>query len=548
MKLNKILIASFLSANSYVIYAGEPIEPVMVTIPAGSFQMGDANDEGAQPVHNVSVPEFSMGKYEVTVKEFRQFVEATNYQTPTECRHELDGWFKLASKGNWETNNLNTSEYQPVVCINWQAAEAYTKWLAKETGRPYRLPTEAEWEYAARAGTRTDYFFGNDEDRTQVCKYANTADLYGENILQRDANTSYHNWDTGMANCVDHSAYASIVGMYKPNQFGLHDMVSNVLEFLADCYVEGYDGAPSDGSARLDGECERRSTRGGSWHWNNWPLAQRGRIPADFAGGVDGFRVALDGSAPKQSKATKRFASSLKLAQIKEQKRRDARSDFPDVVTNLKLRQEGDMVTLTWDKSKQEGIEGYRVYRNEVSGTMVKLLASNLKEPKFQLSDTNTLIHDYHVVAVKNHQQGHYGEAAKTMAGWAKVPGRVEAEAAAEISDTQLARTSDVDGNYNLTGRGGIGSQAKMDYQLEVTKSGNYTLSYRVAAPRDTKGFALVVNGKEMNIQKVAKTGGYHEWQTQAGTSIYLKKGKNTLTLKSLDNNWKLNWLAVKQG
>ncbi|WP_252097701.1 SUMF1/EgtB/PvdO family nonheme iron enzyme [Pseudoalteromonas sp. NBT06-2] len=298
MNLNKIIMALCLSTMSYQTFAGSPIEPIMVDIPSGSFEMGSMDRENSQPLHEVNISQFSLGKYEVTVKEFAQFIKATNFKAPSECRHELDGWFKPYSKGNWETNALNSSEFQPVVCINWQAANAYTQWLAKETGRPYRLPTEAEWEYAARAGTKTDYFFGNDEDRTQVCEYANTADLSGENILQRDANTSYLNWSTGLANCVDNSGDASIVGMYKPNQFGLHDIVSNVLEMLADCYVADYKTVPTDGSPMLEGECASRATRGGSWHWNNWPLAQRGSIPEDFSGGVDGFRIALDGTAP----------------------------------------------------------------------------------------------------------------------------------------------------------------------------------------------------------------------------------------------------------
>jgi formylglycine-generating enzyme required for sulfatase activity len=255
-----MIIASTMSP----VWAQNYIEPVMVTIPAGSFEMGSLKRESTQPIHKVDIAEFSMGKFEVTVNEFRQFIESTSYAAPTECRNEMNGWFLLWTKGNWESNALNTSEFQPVVCINWNAADAYTNWLAKETGKPYRLPTEAEWEYAARAGTTTDYFFGDDKDLTQVCDYANTADLTGENILQRDSNTSYLNWAGEISNCVDHSAYASIVGMYKPNQFGLHDVLSNVLEMLSDCYVVDYNNAPNDGSANMEGSCERHSTRGGN--------------------------------------------------------------------------------------------------------------------------------------------------------------------------------------------------------------------------------------------------------------------------------------------
>jgi len=552
MKLNKLVTALFITATSQTIFstaafaakAKSAIEPIMATIPAGSFEMGSMASEDSQPLHKVNITEFSMGKYEVTVNEFRQFVEATNYPVPQECRNELNGWFRAYSKGNWETNALNTSEFQPVVCINWQAANAYANWLAKETGKPYRLPTEAEWEYAARAGTKTDYFFGDDADLTKVCDYANTADLTGENILQRDSNTSYYNWSGELSNCNDHSAYASIVGMYKANQFGLHDVVSNVLEMLADCKSEDYSNTPKDGSAYIDETCERRSTRGGSWHWSHSPLAQRGSIPEDFAGGVDGFRLALDGEAPKLSPATEVFLTKLTFAQQQEQKLRDIQPAFPDPVKNVKLQQDDDSVTITWDKSKEGEVESYRVYRNEVTGGMFKLLATNLTDTSFTDKKMGLMKYEYAVVAVNFHQQSYYNEVS-TKPGWIAIPGRVEAEWAAGSSDSSLTRTSDVDGGYNFTGVGGIGADALFTYQIEVPESGVYKLEYRVASPRDTKGFEVSANDKSIGIELVTQTGGYHEWKTQQGLTVQLKKGQNIVTLKSLDNNWKLNWISL---
>lgn len=547
MKMRNLSLTVILAVGATNAFAGDqltPIEPVMVTIPAGSFEMGSTNRASSQPIHSVNITEFSMGKYEVTVAEFARFAKATNYPLPTECRHELDGWFKPYSKGNWENNALNTSEYQPVVCINWQAADAYTKWLAKETGKPYRLPTEAEWEYAARAGTTTDYFFGNDENRTQVCEYANTADLYGENILQRDANTSYENWSTGMANCVDHAAYASIVGMYKPNPFGLHDIVSNVLEFLADCYVNNYENAPTDGSAVVTEDCETRSTRGGSWHWNNWPHANRGDIPVDFSGGVDGFRIALDGKAPQQSKPTKHFVYKLKQAQLTEQKRRDSHHPFPEAVTNLAIEQTDKNITLKWDKSPLENVT-YRVYKNSIQGTVFKLLATNLTDTQFVDSNLQLHKYDYNVVAVQNHMQSRYTQAVSTAAGWVNTNDRLQAQWAAEFAGTSLTRTSDESGDYNFTGVGGISEGATLTFQVVAEQAGNYELTYRVASPRDTKGFELYSNNKRVGLNTIAKTGGYHEWSTQNGTKVYLKKGRNTIKVKSLDNNWKLNWLSL---
>ncbi len=549
MKINKLIIPLCLTITSYNLYAGSnnhPIEPIMVTIPAGSFQMGDNSEENRQPIHKVNVPEFSLGKYEVTVKEFRRFIDATGYEMPTQCYHQLNGWFsKGGTEGSWENNSLTTSDYQPVNCLGWNAANAYTQWLAKETGRPYRLPSESEWEYAAKAGTSSKFYFGEDEDQTLVCQYENTADLAGENILQRDANTSYVNFANGKSDCVDHSAYASIVGMYKANPFGLHDMISNLMEYIADCYQENYKNAPTNGDALIDDVCKTRVTRGGSWHWNTFSTSNRGGIETDFVGGVEGFRIALDGKTPEASTTTRQFTNDLKVAQHNEQLRRDAIAPYPDKVTNLTINQQDGLVTLKWDKSEQDDVENYRIYRNAAVGSLFKLMASNVIGTTYKDANVDGLKYEYTVVAVRNHQQSDYSDTVTTKAPWGQVPGRMEAEGALEISGTSVTRTSDVDGKFNLTGPGGISDTAEITYQIEVAKSGEYTLDYRVASPRDTKGFKVLVNDKETIVENLVQTGGYHEWQTQKGGTIYLKEGKNKITLKSLDNNWKLNWFDI---
>jgi formylglycine-generating enzyme required for sulfatase activity len=551
MKFNKILLPLYFSITSHQLYANEtikPIEPIMVTIPAGTFEMGNESEKDSQPIHNVLIPEFSLGKYEVTIKEFRRFVEATGYEMPSQCIHELNGWFNYGeTAGSWNNNSLTTNDFQPVNCIGWKAANAYTKWLSDETGRPYRLPSESEWEYAAKAGTKSKFYFGDDVDQTLVCDYENTADLTGENVLQRDSNTSYVNFFNGKSNCTDHSAYSSIVGMYKPNAFGLHDMVSNVVEFIADCYQDSYKNTPSNGEAHIDDICEFRVTRGGSWHWNTFSTSQRGVIGEDFVGGVEGFRLAIDGDVPAPTSNSKLFSKALLTAQQNEQLRRDSVLPYPEKVTNLTLNQNNDLVTLKWDKSAQEGIESYRIYRNAGVGSTFKLMAANLVETTFIDANTDSFKYEYTVVAVRRHQQSDYSDVVTTQAPLSYVPGRVEAEGASILTGANVTRTSDTDGKYNLTGGGGISDSAEISYQIAVKKSGTYALSYRVAAPRDTKGFSLLVDGKEVAIEKITKTGGYNQWQTQQGGKLNLKKGKVTVQIKSLDGNWKLNWFDFKQ-
>lgn len=551
MKLNKYLPAILASAFCVNAYATHPIEPIMETIPAGSFAMGSNDNRWEQPIHTVNIPEFSMGKYEVTVKEFRQFVEATNYPVPQECRHELNDWFLMWTPGNWETNQLTNNEYQPVVCINWKTANAYVEWLAKETGKPYRLPSESEWEYAAKAGSSDDYYFGNDDDKTKICDYANTADLYGENYLQRNHNTSYYNWTSGMNNCSDNAAFASIVGMYKPNDFGLHDVISNVLEFTADCYVSGYEGAPTDGSPRLDGECKRRASRGGSWHWNHWKMTERWSSGEEFSGGVDGFRIALDGAAPALSKASKQFQTDLKLAQAAEKRRWEKRREFPKPVQNLTIEEQSQGIKLSWDKSQDEGVKSYRIYRNLKTNGRFRLLANYIKTPYFIDANTEDNEYEYTVVAVKEHLQSLYAEPVLKAGKALSIPAQLEAEWASQFSGTQLSYSTDTTDLERVsdvfTGEEGISADAIISYEILVEETGKYWLDYRVAAPDSTEGFELYLGSKKLATFTVEKTGGFNEWETQSNGGFDLNKGKHTLTIKSLDKGWKLNWISLKR-
>lgn len=552
MKGNILFTALSLSLFNMEALAKEPapIEPIMVTIPAGNFEMGDRANQKKKPLQHVSVEAFSLGMHEVTVREFRHFIEATDYVMPNTCYQDItNGWFKReASQGSWQNNALNTSEYQPVNCINFSAIEAYIEWLSAETGKPYRLPTEAEWEYAARAGTTEKYYFGNDPDQTNACEYENIADLTGENIHQRDSGASFVNYRNagGKSNCIDHAGYASIVGMYKANPFGLHDMMGNVMEYTSECFVGEL---PMGGMATAE-KCEYRSLRGSDWHRNTKAISWRPMRMTNFEpGGLEGFRLALDGPQQNVTESTQVFKRDLKQAQQFERQRRDSLTPYPETVKNVTLNQVDGLVVLNWDKSLQKGIESYRIYRNERPGTRFRLIASNIVANQFKDANADFHQYEYSVVAVRNKQQGDYSAVVTTDAGMkVSIPGRVEAETAFVMNGKtiRLKRTSDTDIGYNVTGRGGIPASATLEYVLDVEKSDNYILSYRVTSPRDTKGFTILINDKEVTTSKITKTGGWNNWQTQTGNDVYLKSGKNTMTVKSLDNNWKLNWLEFK--
>ena len=230
--------------------------PEMVVVPAGRFRMGSPESEAGRrddgregPVHPVAIARpFAVGVHEVTRGEFARFVSATGRSMGNAC-WEWDGGWKERSGRHWRNPGFSQADDHPVVCVNWEDAQAYVRWLSRETGEKYRLLSEAEWEYVARAGTRMARYWG--EGESGQCRYANGA----------DASTDF-DWRTG---CNDGHARTAPVGSYEANGFGLHEVLGNVWEWVQDCWSNSYHGAPRDGSAWTSGDCGRRVLRGGSW-------------------------------------------------------------------------------------------------------------------------------------------------------------------------------------------------------------------------------------------------------------------------------------------
>ena len=229
--------------------------PELVVVPAGTFRMGDLSgggdvDEG--PVRTVELARhFALARYETTFAEWDTCVAAGA------CRHGVSD----IGLGR---------DRRPVMLVTWRDAQAYVRWLSELTGKAYRLPSEAEWEYAARAGSATRFPWGDEIGR-------------------------------GHANCEEcgmpwEDPRTAPVGTFPANAFGIHDMVGNVYEWVADCGRDSYEGAPSDGSARgpVDGSCMWRMMRGGSWC--SLPRASRPanrvKVPDAFHDIHVGFRVA----------------------------------------------------------------------------------------------------------------------------------------------------------------------------------------------------------------------------------------------------------------
>ena len=232
--------------------------PEMVVVSAGEFTMGASDDvTNARPVRDVRVARFALGRYEVTRNQYAAFLSATSYVAGDGCYVNDDQgnaiWDATAS---WRTPGFDQGEDHPVVCVSWRDAQAYLRWLSEGTGREYRLPSEAEWEYSARAGTRTRWYWGR--SATLQCVLSNGGD--------RTLDLRLVNWRWAVAACQDDAAYTAPIGSYEPNAFGLSDMLGNVWEWTEDCWHENYRGAPRDGSAWTSGgDCRSRVLRGGSW-------------------------------------------------------------------------------------------------------------------------------------------------------------------------------------------------------------------------------------------------------------------------------------------
>jgi formylglycine-generating enzyme required for sulfatase activity len=260
-------------------------------VPAGAFAMGspdheDARDSNEGPQRQVTIGRaFALGKVEVTVAQFAAFVQETGYDTGITCDIWLDG--KWAERGgySWQNPGFPQGGAHPAACLSWDDAKAYLAWLTAKTGKTYRLPTEAEWEYAARAGAATTFHFGN--DRNAYCRYGNGADQ-----TARAEVPGAERWS--VLACRDGHAYTAPVGSFAANAFGLYDTLGNVFEWVEDCWNDSFAGAPMDGSAWVSGDCSIRVQRGGAWGYppDYLRTAVRGRQPHGYRYVNAGMRVA----------------------------------------------------------------------------------------------------------------------------------------------------------------------------------------------------------------------------------------------------------------
>jgi formylglycine-generating enzyme required for sulfatase activity len=222
--------------------------PEVVPVPAGIFAMGSPENEAGRgpeegPVHRVAIKKFGMSRFAVTKKQYQAFVEETGYSQVKTCRI---GDSKIEDRAGYSYLNpgFSQDDAHPVVCVNWYDAISYVSWLSKKTGKAYRLPSEAEREYATRAGSTTAYSFG---------------------AVVPAAAANYDSGVTPVSSGGETGKGTMPAATFAANGFGLFQMHGNVAEWTQDCWTPSYDRAPGDGSALGSGECSKRALRGGAF-------------------------------------------------------------------------------------------------------------------------------------------------------------------------------------------------------------------------------------------------------------------------------------------
>lgn len=285
------------ASNAGMFFRDCPECPEMVVLPAGEFEMGasvvEEDRESLSPeFRNRSAPRrlvkirsFAAGRYEVTRQQFQVFAEATGHRGDG-CFVWAGGEYRMDPGKSWRNPGYPQDGLHPVSCVSWEDAAAYVQWLSARTGKPYRLLSEAEWEYAARGGNAGTRFWG--DDAGQTCSYGNGADLRALPLVAEAGN-----WPS--LQCDDGHAHTAPAGSFRANAYGLHDMLGNVAEWTADCWNVGYHEAPADGRAWMAGDCFLRAVRGGGWDEGAASLRSAYRVgsPAVIRVYSRGFRVAV---------------------------------------------------------------------------------------------------------------------------------------------------------------------------------------------------------------------------------------------------------------
>ncbi|CAM4101670.1 formylglycine-generating enzyme family protein [Pseudoalteromonas byunsanensis] len=360
--LTLIVTASTGVSSVHAMSKDDVIEPILQRIPASEGLKGH---------------DFYMSKYEVTVAQFSQFVADTGYQVPKNCMAFTDKrWPDPENPASWDLPEFIKNPYRPAVCTGIQGALDYAKWLAEKTKKPYKLPSESQWRYAALAGKTGRMAFADDFKQTEICEYENTEDIANIAGFKKHHKVRYKR----SADCNDGAIYHTVVGMYRPNQFGLYDMMGNVREFTRTCHEY------TDSQRK---ECKQYVVAGEAWHWQPRGANVQDWIDRDFQGGLEGIRLVLEADGHGSvSAATMKFSEQLKNAQHAQRQHLDKLKMIPATPVGVKVWSDNNKsINISWLDVEGDGVK-YAVYRaisDPANGhaTRFTLLADELKSPEY---------------------------------------------------------------------------------------------------------------------------------------------------------------------
>ena len=549
----------YLGSISTLVLAEDYTAPPMVNIPAGTFQMGsDAGNVRNRPQHAVTLPDFQMGKYLVTVAEFRRFVQDTGYQPKANCvDYKLtDRWFgkKYEGTASWNTHNYQHNDYQAVTCVSYKDVNAYAAWLSEETGSQYRLPTEQEWEYALMGNATSRYFWGDDPNLTEACSYGNFADQAGEYQGNRQSGASYIGF-LGHVNCNDDEGFTTLVGLYRPNPFGLYDMQGNVRQYLGSCYYPEY--KPRTEEEMEPNNCEQTAARGGTWHGapsQKWKRAwaNKAKAPNFYLG----FRLARYGHDDKTHPSTLLFESNLKNA---HKSYLADRPNMPESPTSIQLvKKSDDTSMLSWQPSENSEITGYDIYQSiyprahlfsgffERYYKKIKTVSGAENRVELALPETDV---SFRVVAKTNKISSLPSEPVVLVEDKRfSVPGRLELKDVTEIENGHL-KYLPAEGKYPQQielRRYALGEQqaaTMTEFNIEVKESAWYTLNYAGSTRHQGEFFKLwksnaLVGSFSFDKDIDDKTSNRHK--------VYLERGTYPLQMTIFRHSsdiWRMIWL-----
>lgn len=525
------------------------LEPPMVSIPAGEFYMGsDRGNDDEKPVHKVTVPAFQMGKFEVTLAEYRKFVQDTQYQGGQNCNHRIgQRWFGSGENdGDWENNIYANNEFYPVVCVSRQDAINYAKWLSEKTAKHYRLPTEAEWEYTLRAGTTGRYFYGDESLSANACDYANLSDYHAANMTGKLYDAPYSS-NYIIQPCNDNEVLLSVVGLYQPNPFGVHDMLGNVVERLADCYVDNYNDAPNDGSAVALDDCKVHVARGGSWHWEAFTASQRMPMSNDFLAALEGFRLVLDtqGITLPSQPGSETFRQQLDKAQLQAKMRHTTIEAYPEPPTGLRVIRDNNPnispVKIVWEPDSKGIAKHYKVLRQNLSTNETQLLTASVKTPFYLDANPPKGIARYQVIAVNGQSESRKSQSVDSGVGAVhRLPQKVEGEAFSSGEGVEV-RASVMEPEHDKI-FSAIGTQ-EVRYEIEVPVAGRYEMDARVYYSSEPQEMTFWLGDKRLLTEPLE---GEMGWHTVDKLLLNLPEGNHSLRVSGSNSRFSLNWMNIK--